>query len=542
MLRTLVFQQAPADNQLMLNVASTEMERLFYTHSGRAIDKWRHYLEIYDRHLSKYRGKHVRLLEIGVSEGGSLQLWKAYFGPLAEIVGLDVNPRCKDVEEAQISIVIGNQADSKTLDEILDGLPFDIVIDDGSHRNADQIASFQKLYPMLAHDGIYICEDVHTSYEPEYNGGPPATPGTFVDFTKALIDQLNGWYHGAHAHRGGMIPGDIRFATTTFGMHFYDSLIVVEKRRQTRPVRVISGAPRNATSFSVSNETMPAPRALPRNTRRKNTKAVVHLARAVNGPSAIKQFLNAYRSTRVSDRNDIDLIILCKGENAQEQVRELLVTEGEARLIVVPDRGFDIGSYRLAATQLEHDLLCFVNSWARPLATDWSHRLFRVFTDPRIGLAGVTSSFEATSYPPGPFPNPHIRSTGFAMRRELFLDLDLPEPIDKASAILLEAGPTGLTRQVLQRGLLAVVVGADGKIWDVECGRNSGTYKSKRQQNLLVADNRTDIYLAHTPHNQAIEEMNAWGQYEDDPALDELVDPSSTQMIERPAQPIRSKA
>jgi hypothetical protein len=129
---------------------------LFLSHQGRLMDKWAHYFPIYERHFARYIGESVRVLEIGVGHGGSLQLWKAYFGARAEIVGLDIDGRCKEYEEDRITIHIGDQANPPTMGR------FDIVIDDGSHRTEDQSASFTRLWPLT--DGVYLIEDCHHNY------------------------------------------------------------------------------------------------------------------------------------------------------------------------------------------------------------------------------------------------------------------------------------------------------------------------------------------------------------------------------------------
>jgi cephalosporin hydroxylase len=136
--------------------ALMDFEWMFRHHVGRRVDKWRHYFHIYDRHFDRWRGKSPRVLEIGVDHGGSLQLWKHYFGDGARIVGLDIDPQCAMYAESQIEIRIGNQSDIallKTLGQ------FDIVIDDGSHRLQDQLASFEVLWPRTG--SIYLIEDCH---------------------------------------------------------------------------------------------------------------------------------------------------------------------------------------------------------------------------------------------------------------------------------------------------------------------------------------------------------------------------------------------
>ena len=63
---------------------------MFANNKGRLIQKWHHYIPLYDRYFSRFRGQPIRFLEIGVSEGGSLQLWRQYFGPTATIYGIDI--------------------------------------------------------------------------------------------------------------------------------------------------------------------------------------------------------------------------------------------------------------------------------------------------------------------------------------------------------------------------------------------------------------------------------------------------------------------
>jgi SAM-dependent methyltransferase len=130
----------------------------FQAHDGRLIDKWAHYFPIYERHFAKFVGRDVRVLEIGVGHGGSLQLWKRYFGKRAEILGLDIDERCKAYEEEHIEIYIGDQANPPYFG------PLDIVIDDGSHRRQDQEASYKALWGQVNPGGIYLIEDCHDGY------------------------------------------------------------------------------------------------------------------------------------------------------------------------------------------------------------------------------------------------------------------------------------------------------------------------------------------------------------------------------------------
>lgn len=213
-----------------------DLEAYFHANPGRLILKWRHYFEVYERHLAAYRGKPVTLIEFGVLHGGSLQMWRHYLGPQARIVGVDVNPACAQLAEEGIDIVIGDQADPNLHARLRQSYPTpDIVIDDGGHRPEQQITSFLQLYPALALGGLYLVEDTHTSLMP-YWGGGVRREGTFLEFAKTLIDQLQAWYQGVP------IEPDL-ITATAYGLHFYDSLFVVEKRAIEPPRPVATGEP-----------------------------------------------------------------------------------------------------------------------------------------------------------------------------------------------------------------------------------------------------------------------------------------------------------
>ena len=132
------------------------VQDVFNTHEGRQVDKWQHYLEIYQRHFARYVGTDCRILEIGVDHGGSLQMWKHYFGDRAQILGVDINPACKEYEEGQIKVLIADQCKLPALGE------FDIIIDDGSHVCAHQSITYRALWPKCK--GVYLIEDCHNGY------------------------------------------------------------------------------------------------------------------------------------------------------------------------------------------------------------------------------------------------------------------------------------------------------------------------------------------------------------------------------------------
>lgn len=203
------------------------LHRYFINNNGRPIHKWLHYFDVYETHLSKFRGKAPLVMEIGVYEGGSLQMWSDYFGNDATILGIDTLPWCKDQEGGNIKIEIGDQSDTYFLNTVLQkhGRP-DIIIDDGGHISADMKASFEFLYPRMKEEGIYIVEDTHANYWANF--GPDTgylNPNSFIEFSKAKVDELN-------AQLSGGLLEVTDFSKTTTGMHFYDSIVVFQKRPQ----------------------------------------------------------------------------------------------------------------------------------------------------------------------------------------------------------------------------------------------------------------------------------------------------------------------
>lgn len=165
------------------------LREYFESNSGRLIDKWLHYFDIYHRHFERVRGGPLTLVELG---------------------------------------------------------EVDIVIDDGAHMLRHQAATFEEMYPAVAEDGVYLVEDLHTGYWPEYGGGVGrktlfgnrVRPGSFTEYAKDLVDKLNAW----HSRDPERLAVD-DFTRSTRNLHFYDSVLVVEKGTATPPTSKKTGTP-----------------------------------------------------------------------------------------------------------------------------------------------------------------------------------------------------------------------------------------------------------------------------------------------------------
>ena len=213
-----------------------DLEAYFRNNTGRRIHKWMHYFEIYDRHFARLRGQSPVVLEFGVSQGGSLQMWKDYFGPGARLFGVDINPECKRFEEDGVRIFIGDQADRNFLRSLATTLPpIDILIDDGGHTMEQQIATFEELFACVKPHGVYLCEDLHTSYWHRWGGGYRKR-GSFIEYSKGWVDQLHAW-HTRTPRRLSVSD----FTRSAHSLHYYDSVLVVEKRPMQAPTDHATG-------------------------------------------------------------------------------------------------------------------------------------------------------------------------------------------------------------------------------------------------------------------------------------------------------------
>lgn len=213
-----------------------DLRAFFDRHDGRLLHKWHHYFDIYDRHFSRFRGRPICIVEFGVSQGGSLQMWRDYFGPGATIYGVDINPNCKQFEGPGVHITIGDQEDREFLKAFARSLPpIDILIDDGGHTMKQQIHTFEELFPSVQPDGVYLIEDLHTSYWAKWGGGHKKA-GTFIELSKTFIDSINAW----HSQEPGRLSPD-DFTRSVRSLHFYDSVLVIEKHPMIPPTHERKG-------------------------------------------------------------------------------------------------------------------------------------------------------------------------------------------------------------------------------------------------------------------------------------------------------------
>jgi len=166
---------------------------IHHAHRGKVSDKWSSYLPVYDRLYRDIRMNPVRIVEIGVQNGGSLEVLAKYFPNAAKIVGCDIVPACGALrfENPSVSVIVGNVNAAEVHGRIASEVaPLDVLIDDGSHQSNDILSAFVNYFPLIAPGGIYLIEDTATLYAEAWGGGVLNQRSAQYLF-KLLIDVIN---------------------------------------------------------------------------------------------------------------------------------------------------------------------------------------------------------------------------------------------------------------------------------------------------------------------------------------------------------------
>lgn len=234
---------------------SLTLPHLWKEDCGKASDRWSSYINVYDEMFSSFRDMPVRLLEIGIQNGGSLEIWSRYFGGATAIIGCDINPACAQLryDDTRVHVFVGDAMSDAVAAQIEMISPtFDIVIDDGSHRSGDIINAFARYFPTIENGGLFIAEDLHCSYWAEFEGGL-FDPFSSMSFFKRLADAINHEHWGVPSERASILQSfqkqyGIVFSEEALAevhsVQFVNSMCLVRKRpkeENTLGERVVVG-------------------------------------------------------------------------------------------------------------------------------------------------------------------------------------------------------------------------------------------------------------------------------------------------------------
>jgi hypothetical protein len=251
---------------------------------------------------------------------------------------------------------------------------------------------------------------------------------------------------------------------------------------------------------------------------------VVHLVWGPLGTSTLEKFAASYRERPAGLPHRLTVLLNGVGGDTQRAALLAALSDIPHDVIATPRPMLDLAAYITAARALDHEHLCFLNSYSEPLDAGWLEKLWRHMSRERVGLVGATGSYESFSthapFVTKPlrrrqfplFPNPHVRTNAFMMARETMLALAWKPVRTKTAAWKLESGRNNITRQVWQRGLEALVVGRDGEAYARDRFFESNTFRRADQPNLLVADNRTREWDEADPARRRWLAELAWGK------------------------------
>jgi cephalosporin hydroxylase len=220
------------------------LQQLYAEHQGKVSDKWSSYLTNYESLLNEYRHKPIRLFEIGIQNGGSLEIWSTYFSNSTVLIGCDINPDCAQLvyDNPCIKLIVGDANAPHTYEQIIQqSAQFDIVIDDGSHTSSDIIKSFCLFFTHVVEGGIYIIEDIHCSYWDSHEGGI-FNPYSSISFFKHLVDVVNHEFWGANKAAPDILSGffaeygcniEATVLSQIHSVEFINSICVIRKAAES---------------------------------------------------------------------------------------------------------------------------------------------------------------------------------------------------------------------------------------------------------------------------------------------------------------------
>jgi hypothetical protein len=175
------------------------------------------YFQVYERVFSRFVGQAITFVEVGVLNGGSLFMWRDFFGPQARIIGIDLNPEAKRWESHGFEIHIGSQSDPAFWTAFFEKVgDIDVLLDDGGHTNRQQIVTVSQALDRVRPGGVIVVEDTHASYMPEF-GNPSRR--SFINYCKRAIDSVG-------SRSGVLAPTSDAMAARVFSLEFYESIIV----------------------------------------------------------------------------------------------------------------------------------------------------------------------------------------------------------------------------------------------------------------------------------------------------------------------------
>ena len=181
--------------------------------------KWKNYFPIYEKLLKKFQNKRITLVEIGLGDGGSLHMWKSFLGKKSRIIGIELNPNAKKLEKDGFEIFIGDQARSDFWKNFYKKVgKVDVIIDDGGHRNVQQITTLVESVKYINKGGLIAIEDTHSNFMKKKGYGNPSKY-SLINFSMSVIENIH--------RRNPMLNKKMNFFSKyIYSIEFFDSIVV----------------------------------------------------------------------------------------------------------------------------------------------------------------------------------------------------------------------------------------------------------------------------------------------------------------------------
>ncbi|MHB1955241.1 MAG: hypothetical protein ACYCOU_16025 [Sulfobacillus sp.] len=248
---------------------------------------------------------------------------------------------------------------------------------------------------------------------------------------------------------------------------------------------------------------------------------VAYLVWAPYGPDLLSQFIDSYRDHPAGVPHDLVLLMNGFADLTDTEIQEAMseyrsiTRELAHREFRLSSNCLDLAAYLALVRHTRYEYYCFFNSYVRLLHNDWLAKLYENAARPTVGIVGTTGSYESFAYShwietpnsgritattPAAramfhdYPNAHVRTNGFMMSRNNLMEFCRLSVESKLNAFELESGLAGLTARTIARGLEALIVDKEGRGWSVPDWPRSRTFRSGRQENLLISDNHTEAY------------------------------------------------
>ena len=160
-----------------------------FANASRFSSKLSSYFADYELMFSSFRNQKVTIVEIGVLDGGSLQMWKTFFGPSARVIGVEANPEALNLVAQGFEIYIINQENANSWRTVLPTIGnIDILIDDGGHTSLGQIMTCLETVNFINDGGLIVIEDTHSSFLKEFGMPSRYSFSNWVSLIEKILD------------------------------------------------------------------------------------------------------------------------------------------------------------------------------------------------------------------------------------------------------------------------------------------------------------------------------------------------------------------